>query len=390
MWLLLLACAALPSSGPTEPTPPPAAPPEPVAALLDPTLADGFDLPVGDPDGKGSYTAPDGRSFEGWYVAADTGQSYTLGVHTGEDWNGNGGGDTDLGQPVHAIGAGTVVASVALGAPWGDVVIVEHRFVHNGAVQALRSVYGHLQRRDVAAGQRVERRQVLGAIGTGDGAYPAHLHLELRRPALFEEPPGFWPDGQDRAWILEHYEDPSTFITQHRRTLIAAREPQLLVVHKSAWRATLLERGEPQAIWRVALGQSPLGHKQRQGDNRTPEGEYTILEKSTGPFTGTWGAYFGAGWLRLSYPNAWDARAGLADGRITAAQAEAILAADAKGVEPPKTTPLGGGIGIHGWAGPWPGADRQNLTWGCLSLQNEDLRELYGRLELGAKVVILP
>jgi len=55
------------------------------------TPADGFDFPFGDPDGKGSYTdKATGRTHNGWYVATRFTEKYSMGIHTGEDWNGSG------------------------------------------------------------------------------------------------------------------------------------------------------------------------------------------------------------------------------------------------------------------------------------------------------------
>src|SRR5690242_3102640 len=71
--------------------------------------ADGFDFAVGDANGKGSYQdLATGTSYNGWYVATQFNEEYSLGIHTGEDWNGNGGGNTDLGQDVHAVANGLV------------------------------------------------------------------------------------------------------------------------------------------------------------------------------------------------------------------------------------------------------------------------------------------
>ena len=52
----------------------------------------GFDFPVGPPDASGYYDA----------------QPFGINDHLGSDWNGDGGGDTDLGDPVHAIAAGVI------------------------------------------------------------------------------------------------------------------------------------------------------------------------------------------------------------------------------------------------------------------------------------------
>jgi murein L,D-transpeptidase YafK len=109
-----------------------------------------------------------------------------------------------------------------------------------------------------------------------------------------------------------------------------------------------------------------------EGDNRLPEGEYHITEKNKGPFYGTYKDYFGPAWMRISYPNSYDAEAGYK-----------------KGIHPPENTGLGGGIGIHGWAGDWPQNNR-HLTWGCISLRNKDLEKFYDLVPLNTKLFILP
>ena len=89
-------------------------------------VANGFSFPVGDGEGGGSYTDPTGHRHDGWYVATHLGDVYPLGIHTGEDWNGRGGGDTDIGQPVMAVATGKVVVARRFPNPWGFVVMIEH------------------------------------------------------------------------------------------------------------------------------------------------------------------------------------------------------------------------------------------------------------------------
>jgi lipoprotein-anchoring transpeptidase ErfK/SrfK len=69
---------------------------------------------------------------------------------------------------------------------------------------------------------------------------------------------------------------------------------------------------------------------------------------------------------------------------------EAIEKANNEGREPLKTTKLGGGIGIHGWSGNWPESDRQNLTWGCVSMEQAELEALYIKVNKGCVVLIYP
>ncbi|CAN5160797.1 hypothetical protein BH09BAC5_BH09BAC5_23990 [soil metagenome] len=163
----------------------------------------------------------------------------------------------------------------------------------------------------------------------------------------------------------------------------------LLIAYKSNYRMKLFAKGKLLKTYIIGLGQEPNGHKVQQGDNRTPEGEYKIIQKSRGPFYGAYANYLGDAWMRINYPNNTDAENGFKKGLIFANEKEAIIKANNAGNEPPKNTKLGGGIGIHGWSGKWPGDDKQNLTWGCISLQNEELDDLYQRVPVGTTIVIL-
>lgn len=129
-------------------------------------LADGFDFPVGKPDGEGYYKA----------------RGYWPNGHLGEDWNGKGGGDSDFGSPIYSIARGVVVISENVGAGWGHCIIVRHAYREaNGQIAMVDSQYAHLHQRFVKVGQIVERGQQIGTMGSNFGMYPAHLHFEMRK-----------------------------------------------------------------------------------------------------------------------------------------------------------------------------------------------------------------
>lgn len=157
----LVLVAALAGCGRDEPAP--AADRAEVHALV--PLADGFDFAVGAPDGAGYH---DAQPFGG------------AAAHLGEDWNGAGGGDTDLGDPVAAIAAGRVTFAADIGGGWGNVVRIAHVYRDRGARHEVESLYAHLDRVQVTPGEVVARGQLIGTIGTAHGHYLAHLHLELR------------------------------------------------------------------------------------------------------------------------------------------------------------------------------------------------------------------
>jgi hypothetical protein len=159
-------------------------------------LANGFDYPVGKPEAKGYHKA---RGF--WPNG-----------HLGEDWNGNSGGDQDLGDPIYSIGGGVVVLSEDVKLGWGNCVIVRHIFREpSGKIEMVDSLYGHLLERKVKVGEKVERGQLVGRMGNNNGMYPAHLHLEVRKNLAI---------GMNRTKFAKDYSNyysPTAFIQGHRQ-----------------------------------------------------------------------------------------------------------------------------------------------------------------------------
>ena len=164
-------------------------------------LANGFDFPVGKPEAQGYYKARGFRS----------------GGHLGEDWDGVGGGDTDLGDPIYSIGDGVVVFARDCHMGWGNVVIVRHAYKEGVAIRNIDSLYGHLDSILVQRGQRVARGEKIATMGTAHGLYDAHLHLEIRKNITI---------GMSRdafAHDFSNYYDPSQFILSHRNLQTGAR-----------------------------------------------------------------------------------------------------------------------------------------------------------------------
>ena len=134
-----------------------------------------------------------------------------------------------------------------------------------------------------------------------------------------------------------------------------------IVVTKSERKLMLMRAGAAFLTFPVALGSHPKGPKRREGDGRTPEGDYVIDRFDTG-------SYFHRA-LHISYPNAVDRRRAMA-----------------MGVDP------GGRIEIHGLP---PGyetldAKRFDKDWtdGCISVSNHAIEILWRNVGLGTPITI--
>ena len=149
-----------------------------------------------------------------------------------------------------------------------------------------------------------------------------------------------------------------------------------IVVRKSERRLLLYDGDTLVARMRIGLGRNPEGHKQQEGDSRTPEGEYYICTRNDQS------SYYLS--LGVSYPGIKDAEAGLAAGVITQTQYDDIVEAITTGKRPPWNTPLGGEIMLHGHGS---GSD---WTLGCVALENDDMDVLWKHCAIGTAVTIVP
>ena len=154
-------------------------------------ISDGFDFPVGKPNAIG-YT--DKQPF---------GKNY----HLGSDWNGNGGGNTDLGDNIYAISNGFVKSAKNLGGGWGNVIRIIHELTDG---KQYESVYAHLDKILIKPNTFVKKGQVIGTIGTNNGQYLAHLHFEIRSFTNMGIRGGY-------SWFTMGYLNPTEFIKANRK-----------------------------------------------------------------------------------------------------------------------------------------------------------------------------
>ena len=262
------------------------------------------------------------------------------------------------GREVRALGHGRVASVKA------REVTLHHVFFENHAKRRVAIVFRDLERVDVAEGQDVRRGQPIGRSRGSAG----------RRISVLDRDDG-------RALRLQSF-------LRGRATLFdPTSEAIAIVVNHDAHRMRLYEHGERIAEVEIALGQG-AGAKHIRGDNRTPKGMYFVISKYRGAFDGPYGAYYGGHWIKIGYPNAFDARRGERARLIDSKTRRRIERRWRDRKSPPQSTPLGGGIGFHGWAGPWSLADSGRLSWGCIVLHNDDIERLYDRIPIGAMVII--
>lgn len=180
---------------------------------------------------------------------------------------------------------------------------------------------------------------------------------------------------------------PEDFAAARPSLPVPQSEPVLALLHHDSLSMRIYERGTEVGRFNVSFGQA-TGAKEQRGDNRSPKGVYYVVEKSTGPFGGDYAAYFGGIFIRINYPNAWDAARGVDQGLITVEEQRAISTAWRRRAFTSKSTPLGGGIGLHGWAREWADDGPRNLSWGCVVLHLSDVARVYELLPARSMVVL--
>ena len=136
-----------------------------------------------------------------------------------------------------------------------------------------------------------------------------------------------------------------------------------ILIEKNERRLTLFSKGEVLKTYKIALGGNPIGPKERQGDNKTPEGTYIIDSRNRNS------RYHLS--LHISYPNEKDKKR-----------------AKELGVSP------GGDIMIHGIKNgfSWVGDYHSEVDWtkGCIAVTDEEIEEIDRLAPNGTVVEIMP
>jgi murein L,D-transpeptidase YafK len=136
----------------------------------------------------------------------------------------------------------------------------------------------------------------------------------------------------------------------------------LVEVYKSRHLMLLKDDGAVLRRYRVMLGLNPVGHKQREGDKRTPEGLYLLDYRNPQ-------SHFYRS-LHISYPNAADIVSGRARGEAR----------------------LGGDIFIHGMGFAYDAPLYVGMDWtdGCIAVTNREMAEIWTLVPDGTPIRIYP
>ncbi len=148
-----------------------------------------------------------------------------------------------------------------------------------------------------------------------------------------------------------------------RTSLDRSARADRVVVSKSDRTLALYRSDKLLKLYRVSLGGSPEGRKEREGDGRTPEGQYTLDYRNPNS------AFHRS--LHISYPSAADR-----------------ARAKAQGVSP------GGAVMIHGLRNNlgWLGRLHLALDWtnGCVAVTNQEMDEIWRAVPDGTLIELRP
>ncbi len=153
--------------------------------------------------------------------------------------------------------------------------------------------------------------------------------------------------------------DPEAAVTED----FSGKEIDYILVEKAKHTLSVFHKDNLLKTYTIALGKAPEGHKEREGDFKTPEGVYAISKKNPKS------KYHRA--LKISYPNETDKEK-----------------ADKNGHHP------GGDIMIHGmephyW---WvtPKHKLRDITRGCIVVTNQEIEEIFDSTPVNTTVEIRP
>ena len=157
--------------------------------------------------------------------------------------------------------------------------------------------------------------------------------------------------------------------TKHVKRVIkdSILNPYYIIVDKSEYELYVYDAEGWYATYPIVFGSKDLGDKMREGDKKTPDGNFKIILKK---IHNQWGPE-----LLLDYPN------DISVQKFNERKAKGLV---------PKTARIGNGIAIHATRPQeeWTVDNFYNWTDGCVSVKYSEMKDLYSYIPVGTPVTI--
>lgn len=143
----------------------------------------------------------------------------------------------------------------------------------------------------------------------------------------------------------------------------------MIYIDKSEYKLSLKYQGKTLKEYPVVFGENPVDDKRMEGDMCTPEGRFQLRD-----------LYPHKKWSKFMWIN------------YPTAESEKKFKKSKKQGTIPEDATIGGEVGIHGVP---EGKnklifEKNNWTWGCISMTNQDVDDLYKVAFKGMQVEIVP
>lgn len=148
-----------------------------------------------------------------------------------------------------------------------------------------------------------------------------------------------------------------------------AESPYYIIVDKSDYELKVYDEEGWYATYPIVFGSRDLGDKMKEGDKKTPNGQFKVILKK---MHAKWGPE-----LLLDYPNASNLK------KFNERKQQGLL---------PKNARIGSGIAIHATrpGEEWTVDNFYNWTDGCVSVKYTEMKDLYSYITVGTQVTIQP
>lgn len=147
----------------------------------------------------------------------------------------------------------------------------------------------------------------------------------------------------------------------------SGENPYYIIIDKSDYELKVYDDEGWYATYPIVFGSRDLGDKMREGDKKTPDGNFKIVLKK---IHNQWGPE-----LLLDYPNPTSIQ------KFNQRKAQGLLPASAR---------IGNGIAIHATRPQeeWTVDSYYNWTDGCVSVKYTEMKDLYSYIPVGTPVTI--